>query len=281
MSSPHPIYPTLSSKIILLTGIGQTGDPSQWGNGAATARTFILNGAKVFGCDINLSAAEATEARLLDEFPHASIGVVKADVTKKEDVRELVEACLKRYGRIDVLVNNVGRSEKGDVATMEEEAWDKQMDVNLKSVYLTCHFVLPVMEKQGGGVVVNISSIAGLRYIGKPQIAYAATKAALLHFTRATAVTYAPKNIRLNTVVPGLINTPLVKLLADKYAGGDYEGFVKQRDGQVPMGHMGTSEDVANAVVFLSSDAAKYITGTKLVVDGAITGSTGRTDFKL
>lgn len=252
-----------------------------WGNGAATARTFLRNGAKVFGCDINLASAQASRTRLLSEFPSAEIEVVQADVTKKDKVEKLVQQCVRKWGRVDVLVNNVGRSEKGDPASMSEEIWDAQVNVNLKSVYLACHFVLPVMEKQGSGVIVNISSIAGLKYIGKPQVAYAATKAALINFARVTAVAYAPKNIRLNTVVPGLIHTPLVKMLADKYAGGDYEAFVKQRNGQVPMGRMGTSEDVANAVVFLSSDSARYITGTKLVVDGAITGSTGRTDFKL
>ncbi|KAF2704011.1 dehydrogenase with different specificitie [Pleomassaria siparia CBS 279.74] len=277
----HATYPDLHSKVVLLTGIGQTGDPSMWGNGAAIARTFVRNGARVFGCDINLSAAQATRSRLLSEFPSAEIEVVKADVTKSQEVAKLVKSCVEKWGRVDVLINNVGRSDKGDPASMSEEVLDAQVDINLKSVYLGCHFVLPVMEQQSGGAVVNISSIAGLKYIGKPQVAYAATKAALINFARVTAVTYAPKNIRLNTVVPGLIHTPLVKMLADKYAGGDYEAFVKQRNGQVPMGRMGSSEDVANAVVFLSSDSARYITGTKLVVDGAITGSTGRTDFKL
>ncbi|KAF2184857.1 short chain dehydrogenase [Zopfia rhizophila CBS 207.26] len=279
--STHPIYPDLKNKIVLLTGIGQTGDPSMWGNGAATARTFVRNGAKVFGCDLNLEAAMATKKRIEAEYKDATIDVVQADVTKASEVKRLVQACIKQHGRINILINNVGRSEKGDPASMSEEVWDAQVDINLKSIYLTCHEVLPIMEKQGSGAVINIASIAGLRYIGKPQVAYAATKAALINFTRVTAVTYANKGVRLNTVIPGLIHTPLVKMLADKYAGGDYEGFVKQRKGQVPMGKMGSSEDVANAVVFLGSSSAQYITGTKLVVDGAITGSTGRTDFKL
>ena len=122
---------------------------------------------------------------------------------------------------------------------MSEEVWDAQTDINLKSVYLFCHLVLPLMERQDkGGVVVNISSVAGLRYIGKPQVAYAATKAAVIQFTKTTAVIYAKKGVRLNTVVPGLINTPLVKVLADKYAEGDYEAFCKKRDAQVPAGVM-------------------------------------------
>lgn len=256
--SLHAIYPDLRNKVILLTGIGQVGDPAMWGNGAATARAFARNGAKIFGCDLRIDAAKATQKRLLSEFPQAEVEVTQADITKREEVKKLVEGCLKKFGRIDVLVNNVGRSEKGDPATMSEEVWNEQIDVNLKSVYLTCHFVLPVMEGQGSGVVANNASIgqssqpfqlflfpvlmsdvsaddhaAGLKYIGKPQVAYSATKAALINFTRVTAVAYAPKGIRLNTVVPGLIHTPLVKMLADKYANGNYEGFVKQRNGQV------------------------------------------------
>jgi NAD(P)-dependent dehydrogenase (short-subunit alcohol dehydrogenase family) len=170
----------------------------------------------------------------------------------------------------------VGASMKGDPASMDEETWDRQVDVNLKSIYLTCHLVLPIMERQGKGAIVNISSIAGMRYIGKPQVAYSATKAAVIQFTKATAVIYAPKGVRLNVVVPGLMYTPLVSILADKYAGGDLEGYVKIRNEQVPTGAMGSPFDVANAVVFLASDNANYITGQKLVVDGAITCSTGR-----
>lgn len=114
---------------------------------------------------------------------------------------------------------------------MTEDVWDRQTDINLKSVYLFCHLVPPIMETQDtGGCVVNISSVAGLRYIGKPQVAYAATKAAIIQFTKTTAVIYAKKKIRLNTVVPGLINTPLVKMLADKYADRDYEAFCAKRD---------------------------------------------------
>ena len=197
-------------------------------------------------------------------------------MTKDADVKGLVDACIARYGRIDILVNNVGKSEPGDPADMSESVWDAQVDVNLKSVYLCCHHVLPVMERQEtGGAVVNVSSIAGMRYIGKPQVAYSATKAAIMQFTKATAVIYAKRGVRLNTVVPGLINTPLVGVLADKYAGGDLGAFTEKRNRAVPMGMMGDAIDVANAVAFLASDQARYITGQKLVVDGGITSSTG------
>ena len=122
--------------------------------------------------------------------------------------------------------------------------------------------------------MINIASIAGLRYVGKPQVAYSAGKAALMQLTQTTAVIYAARQIRLNSVVPGLVFTPLVKRLAVKYAKGDFEGFVAHRHQQVPMGHMGDAWDVANAVVFLASDEAKYITGQQLVVDGGITAAT-------
>ena len=135
------------------------------------------------------------------------------------------------------------------------------MDVNLKIAFLGCKHVLPVMERQGGGSIVNISSIAGLRYIGKPQVAYSAGKAALMQLTQTTAVIYAPRGIRLNSVVPGLIFTPLVKRLADKYAEGDFEGFVAHRHNQVPIGRMGDAWDVAHAVLFLAADESGYITG--------------------
>lgn len=202
-------------------------------------------------------------------------------MTKHDQCQALVAACLARHGRVDILVNNVGKSEPGGPAELSEGAWDAQTDVNLKSAYNTCHFALPAMERQpGGGCVLNVGSVAGMRYIGKPQVAYAATKAALVQFTRATAVIYAQRTagrVRLNAVVPGLIDTPLVRVLADKYAGGDHEGFVATRHAQVPTGRMGTAWDVAHAGLYLCSSEASYVTGQEIVVDGGITNSTGRT----
>lgn len=168
------------------------------------------------------------------------------------------------------------------------------MDVNLKSVYLMCHEVLPIMEKQKSGAIISLASISALAWIGKAQVGYSATKAAIIQFTRVTAVMYAKKGIRylrsptnfttslflkrithilhrINVVVPGLIHTPLVGMLADKYNNGDYEGLVKKRDAAVPMGTMGSAFDIANAIAFLVSDCAGHITGTQLVVDGGVT----------
>ena len=260
----------LDGKIALVTGCGTVGEG--WGNGKAIAVLLARQGASVFGCDLHLEAAQATRDLILKEGGMAEVRA--CDVTKARDVKTLVDACLARFGRIDILVNNVGRSEPGDPVTMDEDVWDEQMDVNVKTAFLTCKHVLPVMERHGGGSVINISSIAGLRYVGKPQVAYAAGKAALMQLTQTTAVIYASRQIRLNSVVPGLVFTPLVKRLADKYANGDFEGFVAHRHNQVPMGHMGDAWDVANAVVFLASDEAKYITGQQIVVDGGITAAT-------
>jgi NAD(P)-dependent dehydrogenase (short-subunit alcohol dehydrogenase family) len=265
----------LTDQVILITGIGCVG--VGWGNGIAIATLFARQGAILFGCDLSLEAAERSRSQILAENPQTDITVIKGDATSSSSMKAFVDACMTRHGRIDILVNNVGQSEPGDPASMTEELWDSQMDVNLKSVYLTTHLVLPIMVAQpSGGVIVNISSVSGLRYIGKPQVAYSTAKAAILSFTRTTAVLYANKRIRLNCVIPGLINTPLVKLLADKHAGGDYEGYCKVRDEQCPTGKMGSAWDVANAALFLASKEASYITGTEIIVDGGLTQSTGR-----
>lgn len=265
----------LTNQVVLITGVGCVGEG--WGNGQAIATLFARQGAILFGCDLCLDAAVTTRTKILAETPQIDITVMQGDATSATSMKSFVDACMARHGRIDILINNVGRSESGDPISLTEEMWDEQIDVNLKSVYLTTHLVLPVMVEQvTGGVIVNIGSVSGLRQIGKPQVAYSTAKAAILSFTRTTAVIYADKGVRMNTVVPGLINTPLVKKLADKYAGGDYEGYCKVRDTQSPTGKMGSAWDVANAALFLASKEAGYITGTEIIVDGGLTQSTGK-----
>ncbi len=260
----------LDGKVALVTGCGTLGEG--WGNGKAIAVALARQGAKIFGSDLNLEAAEQTQQII--EKEGGSAGVMVADATKAEDVKKLVDACMAKYGRIDILVNNVGRSEPGDPVTMSEAVFDEQLDVNVKGAFLACKYVLPIMEAQGNGSVVSISSVAGLRYIGKPQVGYSAGKGALQQLMQTTGVIYADRGIRLNCVAPGLMFTPLVKRLADKYAKGDFEGFVAHRHKQVPAGYMGESWDVAHAVVFLASDEARYINGQTLVVDGGLTSAT-------
>jgi NAD(P)-dependent dehydrogenase (short-subunit alcohol dehydrogenase family) len=171
-----------------------------------------------------------------------------------------------------VLVNNVGGSAAGGPVEMSEEVWDAQVDFNLKSVFLGCKHVLPVMERQGGGAIVNIASTSGLRWTGAAQVAYAATKAGVIQLSRVVAAQYASKNIRVNTVVPGQLHTPMVEArLAKQRAGGDVEALLKSRLERIPLGFAGDGRDTANAALFLASDEARFITGTEIVVDGGMT----------
>ena len=260
----------LDGKVAIVTGCGSSGPG--WGNGKAMAVLLARQGAKIAGFDRDEAAAAETKRIIEDEG--GSCFIARCDATNAKEVNAFVADCVARLGRIDILINNVGRSEPGGPVELAEETWDEQLEVNLKTAYLMCKAVLPIMERQGSGSVVSVSSVAGLRYVGKPQVAYAAGKAALLQFTRTTAVIYADRGVRLNCVVPGLMSTPLVRRLADKYAGGDFEGFSAHRNAQVPMGRMGDAWDVAHAALFLASDQARYVTGTEIVVDGGLTAAT-------
>jgi NAD(P)-dependent dehydrogenase (short-subunit alcohol dehydrogenase family) len=261
----------LDGRVAIVTGCGSSAPG--WGNGKAIATLLARQGATVYGVDLSLEAAEAT--RDIVQGEGNSMRAAACDVTNSAQVDALVADCVARFGRLDILINNVGRSEPGTPETMDEQVWKDQLDLNLTSAFLTSKAALPVMADQGAGAIVNISSIAGMRWVGKDQVGYAAAKAGLVQFTKVTAVAYAAKGVRLNCVVPGLMFTPLVERLAQRYNQGDYEGMVAKRHKQVPMGRMGDAWDVAHAALFLSSDEARYITGTELVVDGGITAFTG------
>jgi NAD(P)-dependent dehydrogenase (short-subunit alcohol dehydrogenase family) len=258
----------LKNKVAIVTGAG-SGGPG-WGNGKATAVLFAREGAKVFASDINLAAVEETKSIIDREGGICSI--MKVDVSKTEEVKAMVDQCLKTYGRVDILHNNVGIVTVGGPVEISEETWDRVMAVNLKSMFLTCKYVLPHMEKQGGGVITNISSIAGIRYTGVPYVTYSTTKAGILGFTQSIALQYAEKNIRANSILPGLMNTPMiVEPLKGVYGGGDVQRMIEVRNQQCPTKKMGEAWDVAHAALFLASDEAKYITGAQMVVDGGIT----------
>jgi len=264
----------LKGKVAMVVGAGSIGPG--WGNGKATAVTFAREGAQVFCVDRNPAAAEETVGIITREGGKAMAHT--SDVSRAADVEAMVAACLKAYGRIDVVDNNVGIAEVGSVVEVKEAEWDRVFAVNLKSAFLTMKHVIPAMVEQGGGSIINISSIASIRHVGISYVSYNASKAAMNQMTRTTAVEFAPKHVRVNAILPGLMKTPMVEHsagLAQSYAKGDVEAMWRARDAQVPMGHMGDAWDVANAALFLASDESKYVTGIELVVDGGITCKSG------
>lgn len=257
----------LKEKVALITGVGSTGPG--WGNGKAIAVLFAREGASIFGCDLKLKSAEETK-KIIDS-EGGNCFAVEADVANSHQVQSMVRQCVEKFGRVDILVNNVGIVEVGGPVELSEEDWDRIIAVNLKSVYLTCKYCLPIMEANGRGAIVNISSIGALRYTGHPMCAYSASKGAINQLSQNVALQYASKGIRSNCVLPGLMNTPMIQEpLKQTYADGNIEKMIKIRDSQCPTGKMGDAWDVASAALFLASDEAKYITGENLVVDGGI-----------
>ena len=258
----------LAQKVAIITGAGCVGPG--WGNGRATAVRFAQEGAKVFAVDIDLDAMADTQ-KMIAEFGGDFTPYV-ADVTQAESVQSMVQACLDRYGKIDILVNNVGGPAPGGPVSMTEASFDAQIDLNLKSVFLTCKYVIPVMEQKGTGSIVNIASISGIRFSGAAQVGYAVSKAGVIQFGRVVAIEYAQKGIRINSILPGQLHTPLVDaVLAKTQSGGDIEALLKRRQARIPMPFVGDGRDTANAALFLASDEARFITGTELIVDGGMT----------
>jgi NAD(P)-dependent dehydrogenase (short-subunit alcohol dehydrogenase family) len=262
----------LKGRIAFVAGAGTVGPG--WGNGKATAVLLARQGAQVFATDINESAAHETR-----EFIEREGGVCvvqRCDMTAAAEVEGAVQKCMQRHGRIDILVNNCGGSAAGDPVSMTEAAWDAQLNLNLKTAFMGCKFVLPVMERQQSGAIVNISSIAGFRHqvAGRVNVAYSTAKAGLAAFSRSTAMAYVKKGVRCNTVIVGTMHTPLVEQrLVQQLGAADAAALIAQRNAAVPMGQMGTGWDTAHAVVFLVSDEARYITGIELAVDGGISAA--------
>jgi len=261
----------VAGKVALIVGAGCVGPG--WGNGRAAAVLFAREGAKVFAVDKTADAMTETVARVGND---GEIATYVCDVLDDGQVAAMVAACRQRFGRIDILLNNVGGSAPGGAAEMAEQVFDQQIDYNLKSVFLTCRHVIPVMIAQGGGAIVNTASTSGISYSGSPQIGYASSKAAVIQFSRVTAVQYAKHGIRVNTVIPGQMHTPMVEArLAKQRTGGDIEALLQSRLKRIPLGFAGDGRDTAAAVLFLASDEARFITGTEIVVDG---GMTARSD---
>src|SRR5450631_1115657 len=258
----------LQDKVAIVIGAGSVGPG--WGNGRAMAFRFAQEGAKVWAVDRDMSHLEETLARVREIG--GAIEAHMCDATISAEVEALVQACRAKWSRVDILVNNVGGSAAGGPVEMSEKVFDAQVAHNLKSAFLGCKHVLPVMEAQGTGAIVNIASTSGVRWTGAAQVAYAATKAGVIQMTRSIAVQYASKGIRANTVVPGQLHTPMVDArLAHQRAGGDVDALLRQRQARIPLGFMGDGMDTANAALFLASDEARFISGAELVVDGGMT----------
>ena len=256
------------SKIAIVTGAGCVG--TGWGNGRAMAVRLAEEGAKVFAVDRDQARLDETLALAGDAA--ASITTYICDVTSAASVQAMVEACAATYGAPDILINNVGGSSAGGPIQLSEEAWDSQIDINLKSVFLTCKYVLPHMVERKGGAIINVASTSGMRWTGSAQVAYAASKAGVIHLSRVVAVQHAPDGVRVNTVVPGQLHTPMVEVrLAKQRSGGDVEALLASRVKRIPLGFMGDGRDTASAALYLASDEARFITGTELVVDGGMT----------
>jgi len=255
----------LDNRVALVFGAGSSGPG--WGNGKAAATLYAREGARVIAVDRDGKAARETASIIASEGNEAL--ALSADVTSSAEIAGVVAEATRRHGRIDVLHNNVGITEMGDPIEATEEGWDRVMAVNLKSVFLACKHVLPVMQAQRKGAIVNISSIAAVAVNDYPYFSYYASKSGLNHLTRALAVRYAPFGIRANAIMPGLMDTPLIyREIAGQYA--DKETMVRARNAMVPMGFMGDAFDVARAAVFLACDEARYITGVCLAVDGGL-----------
>ena len=256
----------LAGKIAIVVGAGQVpGDTI--GNGRATAERFGEEGATLLLVDINEQWAEATRAAVAKYGGQAS--VLRADITREEDCAAIAKVCVERYGRIDILHNNVGRS-KGDRKTAEMDAavWDEVMAMNLKGMFMTCKHVLPHMVAQGSGCIVNVSSTASLA--ARPSVTYKTSKGAVNTMTQHIAIENAAHGVRANVILPGLIDTPMAIERRAQERGVSKNVIRAERESLVPMRRMGTAWDVANAAVFLASDEACYITGVLLPVDGGL-----------
>lgn len=256
----------LQGKVAIIVGAGQlSGDTV--GNGRAVAERFAQEGAALLLVDIDEGAAQATSEAV--SAYGQPVSVLRADITREGDCRAIAAACIDRFGRIDILHNNVGRS-RGDRRTSEMDAdmWDEIMTMNLKGMFMTCKYVLPHMVGQGAGSIINVSSTASLA--DRPTVTYKTSKGAVNAFTQHLAMENAMHGVRANAILPGLIDTPMAIERRAQERGISKDVVRAEREALVPMQRMGTGWDVAHAAVFLASDEARYVTGVLLPVDGGL-----------
>ncbi len=252
----------LKDKVAIVTGAGtrEVEDDSLIGTGSATATLFAREGAIVLLADLDLENAERTRARIRAEGGEAE--VTEADVAKPNQCRSIVEAAVKHFGRLDILFNNVGAYGLGKVTEIEEEGWDRMMAVGLKSMAFMCKYAIPRMAESGGGSIINISSIDGIRAGFSPNVSYGAAKGGIITLTRQSAVHHGRENVRVNCIAPGHIHTTFVRHLSEE---------VRERRRRIaPLGVEGTAWDVAWTAVFLASEEARWISGVVIPVDAGL-----------
>lgn len=251
----------LDGKVVLITGAGS-------GMGRAAAVKFAQEGAKIVACDLDLDGVRETAAMV--EAAGGRALALRTDVSKEADVKELVKAGVKAYGKLDVLYNNAGIFPSADhsVVDTEEAVWDKVLAVNVKGVYLVCKHGIPELLAAGGGSVINVASFVALVGCSVPQDAYTASKGAVIALTKSLAVQFGPKKIRANAICPGPIETPLLSAWLLKEPAEK-----AKRLNRIPMGRFGKSEDIVNTALYLASDESSWTNGAALVVDGGITSN--------
>ena len=263
----------LKGRVAIITGAGTVSSPVGYepvGNGRAAAIAYAAEGARVMAVDIDESAANETRKQI--EATGGVCSVFHANVAIADDCRSMVKETVRLYGRVDVLHNNVGivpRNPNG-ILEADEEDWDLLMNVNLKSIFHTSRAIIPAMVTQGQGVILTVSSVAAVRHGDPKMFIYTVSKAAVNSLTQSLAVELAPKRIRVNCIMPGLIDSPVIYQTLLKFYDGDPERMRRERSQRIPMKRMGLPWDVARAAVFLASDEAQYITGQILAVDGGL-----------
>jgi NAD(P)-dependent dehydrogenase (short-subunit alcohol dehydrogenase family) len=258
----------LKDKIAIVCGAGASAGGLS--NGMATCLVFAREGAKVFAVDRDIALARETERAIVAAGGECTLH--QCDVANAAEVERMAQACLDRYGRIDILFNNVGVFAVGGPLDTDEAEFDRVISINLKGTFLTCKAVLPAMLAQGGGAIVNNSSVTALRY-QMPSAAYSASKAGVLQLSQNIAVQSAAQGIRCNSVLPGNILTDRLVARLKQVHGERYVDHVKAWGDMVPSGQVGEPWDVAHAVLFLASDEARYINAAELVVDGGLSAS--------
>ena len=250
----------LDGKVALITGAGS-------GIGRESSLLFAAEGAAVVAVDVNEAAARDTVRDV--EAAGGRAMAVRADVVKADDCRAMVEAAEKTYGKLNVLFNNAGimDSRDDDAVSTTEEVWDLTMDINAKGVFLGCKYGIPALRRAGGGSIINTASLVALMGSATPQLAYTASKGAVLALTRELAIVHARENIRINALCPGPLRTELLMKFLDT------EAKMARRMVHIPMGRFGEAKEIAKAALWLASDEASWVTGTEFVVDGGITAA--------